>query len=188
MGATFTPLVCSVYGLLHPDALALLRLQSARASDAHVNRIGGRKAFINLLLEHALRCLVCHPEAQRHHHPHGPAEDPRCFASSSRPDRHPVACEPLSSHVCSFKLPLGSEYTADTGGWHAAYACMLHPRGAPWHSFVIEVRTCACACAHMRSAHARVRTIDELEREKEILVRTSKQKYLHTNRLLRPKR
>jgi hypothetical protein len=32
------------------DALALLRLQSARASDAHVNRIGGRKAFINLLL------------------------------------------------------------------------------------------------------------------------------------------
>ncbi len=30
--------------------LALLRLQSARASDAHVNRIGGRKAFINLLL------------------------------------------------------------------------------------------------------------------------------------------
>ncbi len=45
-------LVCSVYGLLHPDALALLRLQSARVSDAHVhvNRIGGRKAFINLLL------------------------------------------------------------------------------------------------------------------------------------------
>jgi hypothetical protein len=28
MGATFTPLVCSVYGLLHPDALALLRLQA----------------------------------------------------------------------------------------------------------------------------------------------------------------
>ncbi len=50
MGAIFTPLVCSVYGLLHPDALALLRLQSARVSDAHVNRIGGRKAFINLLL------------------------------------------------------------------------------------------------------------------------------------------
>ncbi len=49
MSATFTPLVCWVYGLLHPDALALLRLQSAR-SDAHVNRIGGRKAFINPLL------------------------------------------------------------------------------------------------------------------------------------------
>jgi hypothetical protein len=32
MGATFTPLVCSVYGLLHPDVLALLRLQSARAA------------------------------------------------------------------------------------------------------------------------------------------------------------
>jgi hypothetical protein len=58
MGATFTPLVCSVYGLLHLDVLALLRLQSARASDAHVNRIGGRKAFINLLLEleHASIC------------------------------------------------------------------------------------------------------------------------------------
>jgi hypothetical protein len=44
--------VCSVYGLLHADALALLRLQSARVSDALVNRmrIGGRKAFINLLL------------------------------------------------------------------------------------------------------------------------------------------
>ncbi len=27
MGATFTPLVCSVYGLLHPDALALLALR-----------------------------------------------------------------------------------------------------------------------------------------------------------------
>jgi hypothetical protein len=46
----FHPLVCSVYALLHPDALALLRLQFARASGAHVNRIGGRKAFINLLL------------------------------------------------------------------------------------------------------------------------------------------
>ena len=57
MGATFTPLVCSVYGLLHPDALALLRLQSARASDAHVNRIGGRKAFINLLLS-AVSCAI----------------------------------------------------------------------------------------------------------------------------------
>jgi hypothetical protein len=34
----------------------------------------------------ALRCLMCHPEAQRRHHPHGPAEDPSCFASSSRPD------------------------------------------------------------------------------------------------------
>jgi hypothetical protein len=57
MGATFTPLVCSVYGLLHPHALALLRLQSARASDAHVNRIGGRKAFINLLLS-AVSCAI----------------------------------------------------------------------------------------------------------------------------------
>ena len=59
MGATFTPLVCSVYGLLHPDVLALLRLQSARASDAHVNRIGGRKAFINLLrMLSAVSCAI----------------------------------------------------------------------------------------------------------------------------------
>ncbi len=82
MGATFTPLVCSVYGLL-----------SARASDAHVNPIGGRKAFINLLLSAVSR----HPEVQRRHHPHGPAEDPRCFVSSSRPDGHPP-----SLPVCSF--------------------------------------------------------------------------------------
>jgi hypothetical protein len=53
--------VCSVYGLLHPDALVLLRLQSARASDAHVNRIGGRKAFINVDQRLALRSLMCHP-------------------------------------------------------------------------------------------------------------------------------
>jgi hypothetical protein len=66
---------CAAAHLQHPDALALFRLQSARASDAHVNRIGGRKAFIDLLLS----CLMCHPEAQRRHHPHGSAEDPRCF-------------------------------------------------------------------------------------------------------------
>jgi hypothetical protein len=66
MGATFTPLACSVYGLVHPNALALLRLQSTRASDAHINRIR-RKAFINLqlLLSARIRCLVCHLEVQR---------------------------------------------------------------------------------------------------------------------------
>jgi hypothetical protein len=38
---------------LHPDAPTLLRLQSALASDAHDNRIGGQKAFTNLLLSGA---------------------------------------------------------------------------------------------------------------------------------------
>jgi hypothetical protein len=42
---------------------------------AHVS-IGGRKAGLGLHQPAALRCLMCHPEAQRHHHPNGPAAPP----------------------------------------------------------------------------------------------------------------
>jgi hypothetical protein len=63
----------------------------------------------------ALRCLLCHPEFEaqrprRHHdiiHVHTALQKilaalnlPR--PQGLRPDRHPVACEPLSSPVCSF--------------------------------------------------------------------------------------
>jgi hypothetical protein len=62
-----SPRWCARSAASYPDALALLRLQSARASDAHVNvnRIGGRKAFINVLLSAAARSHVPSRSATR---------------------------------------------------------------------------------------------------------------------------
>jgi hypothetical protein len=57
MGATFAPLVCSVYGLLQVATPRCDASRRPRASDAHVNRVGGRKAFINLLLS-AVSCSI----------------------------------------------------------------------------------------------------------------------------------
>jgi hypothetical protein len=57
----------------------------------------------------ALRRLLCHPEAQRSHRPHGPAEDLRCYASSARPDRHSLALSSRSAVVRCFLYPWGSE-------------------------------------------------------------------------------
>ena len=58
LGATFVPLVYSVFGHLHPTALAFLRLQMAIASEAHVKRwTGGRRSFITALLS-AVSCAI----------------------------------------------------------------------------------------------------------------------------------
>jgi hypothetical protein len=58
LGAVFVPLVCSVFGHLHPTALSFMRLQMATASEAHVDRwSGGRRSFITALLS-AVSCAI----------------------------------------------------------------------------------------------------------------------------------
>ena len=58
LGAVFAPMVCSVFGLLHPTALSVLRLQAAQASDAHANRFpGGKKSLINAMIS-AVSCAI----------------------------------------------------------------------------------------------------------------------------------
>jgi hypothetical protein len=50
--------IMHIFGLLHPTALSVLRLQAAQASDAHANRFpGGKKSFINAMIS-AVSCAI----------------------------------------------------------------------------------------------------------------------------------
>jgi hypothetical protein len=58
LGAVFAPIVCAVFGRLHPTALAVLRLQSAHASDVHASRFpGGKRSLITAMLA-AVSCAI----------------------------------------------------------------------------------------------------------------------------------
>jgi hypothetical protein len=55
---TFVPLVCSVFGRLHPAAYDFFRLKTAKSSDAYLNRwTGGKRGFLTAFMS-AVSCAV----------------------------------------------------------------------------------------------------------------------------------